>query len=220
MSDDLERQIDWDLAVWRADARRDDERRAKKAREHEYGRAKAAAEAWLQDLDRKLDRLSWSQSLQVRAGISPQVERLQRHVVDLAAQEPAIQLIWLSPGARSVELVGRGNSVAILNKHATVCEPVCDVASHATVTHEIAHLRDPNVRTSSRLARELFAWSWARKHCLAWDAAAQAAMVAALQTYIDSSPKRDLLEVIEAEEFIRPIHFRAEQVRRWKGELT
>ena len=148
----------------------------------------------------------------------PQAEELRQHAIGLAAEEPRVTIHWLELGAISTRLVGDGNAVAVPAKLAIACPPIWNVETAATVLHEVAHTRDQRNRTT--LDREIFAWRWARQRALLWDDTAQRRMVESLQTYLTKAKLPDVLKVIEAEEFLSPVKYKFELVRRWKLEAS
>jgi len=212
-------QLDRRMGQYREWARHAQRARVQGVRHHDYARARAAAEVWERDLDRRLQHLYPSHVLKPLDVSRSNLEALRRQAVDLAAVEPVIEIVWLSPDSTSRDLVGLGNAAAVIGRRrAIVAEPIVDSHTAATVLHELGHHRDPNVLHSPPLTREVFAWRWAREHALVWDAGAQACMVEALQSYIKAADRRDLLDVVAAEEFVRPIGFRQELVRRWTND--
>lgn len=148
--------------------------------------------------------------------ITPTVRQLQQHVVDLALAEPPISIEWLR-AARSTELVGAGNGVAVHNSRLVVVHPIVDLSTAITVLHEIGHHRTP--RFEKPLMRECAAWRWAREHAPAWTEATQRLMVAALRSYTNAADLKDIVDVLEVERCCSHREYAGERQRRLEIEI-
>jgi hypothetical protein len=183
------------------EAARQAEATATEHRLREYARAEHAALVWT----------SWDT-------LPAEVLRLQRHYVDLALEEPRVDLFWLSRDTRSAELVGKNNALSFGRFLKVVAPPITGRATAVDVGHEIGHCRTAHVQ--GRLQREAAAWRWSKEHCLFWDKTTQASMVRALQTYTNGAEKVDVLDVMAIEELCSTDEFRREQNRQLQRNLA
>jgi hypothetical protein len=221
------------------EAHRQAERELAADRKRAYARAQEAARAW--QLAARANRIAESarthgtcpkaasefdadEALRHRAMdavLQEPIERLRRHVVDLAAEEPPIDIRWLAWGTRSQQLVGTDNGVAIFDRNRTVLiEPVRDEPTYAVAIHEIAHHRAK--RSSRTLRSEVAAWAWAKEHALVWTEACQQRMVKALGSYAAAAgdSANELLDLLELERLCSRTEYARERQRRLEREIA
>ena len=123
----------------------------------------------------------------------------------------------MAAGRGAVNSVSRQcNALAFPNAKVAVCPPITSVRSYVVVLHEVGHNRDRS--SYGKLAREVFAWRWAREHALVWDEEAQNCMVDSLRSYLVNTELKDVLGVLEVERLISPTEYKRELARRWVAE--
>jgi hypothetical protein len=155
-----------------------------------------------------------------RACTTPSAEATawQRHVVNLAATEPAVTVVWLADDTRVAQLVRPVVGVAI-DKRAIFVEPLCGrLEDYLTALHELGHCR--TVRNGSRLRSEHDAWLFARSNALCWPAAAQRNMTASLNTYLRDITLADITDVHRIERLCSTLEYQRERQRRVQASLN
>jgi hypothetical protein len=171
----------------------------KERRARLYRAARAAAEDWLPG-----------------TGDDPHVERLRRHAVDLALEEPAIAVHWLGRDSPTDRLVQRGNAVALSGQgnRMIMVPPIVGEPSYVTVLHEIGHFRAPGF--GGKLQCEAAAWRYCRQVAIVWSHECQQTMIRCVNTYSANADRTatNLMGALDVERLIGSYEYAQERLRR------
>ena len=166
-------------------------------RERLYRAARAAAEAWLP-----------------RVADDPHIERLRRHAVDLALEEPAIKVHWLQRDSATEKLVAGSRAVALPGHRTIMATPIVGEATYVGVLHELGHLRARD--GVGKIQREAAAWRYCRRSALVWSEECQRTMARSINTYVTNAERTatNLLGALEVEKLCSSYEYAQERQRR------
>jgi hypothetical protein len=109
---------------------------------------------------------------------------MRRHIKELLAPytrtdiNDAIQVYWDRRMAKAHVLSDEGGNVIEIR-----LAPVRSAISYATALHEIGHIRGRHQRSRNMMARERWAWEWARCNVLSWTPSMERTAVKSLAWY-------------------------------------
>ena len=159
--------------------------------------------------------ISWSP----RIADDPPVERLRRHAVDLALEEPAITIHWLQRESATEKLVAGSLAVALPGHRTIMATPVVGEVTYVGVLHELGHIRAPDV--AGTLQREAAAWRHCRRCSIVWGEEAQKTMVRSINSYLRNAERTatNLLGAAEVEKLCSSFEYAQERQRRVDMDL-
>jgi len=171
-------------------------------REQLYRAARAAADEW-----------------RPGAGKDPELERLRRHVIDLALEDPPITVHWLGRDSATERLVQKDNAVALTGHRAVLVQAVINEPTYVSVLHEFGHIRAP--RSGGPLQQEAAAWRYARQVALVWTRECQQTMVSCLNTYLAIADRTttNLMGALEIDRLCGSFEYAQERHRRLEQEI-
>ena len=127
------------------------------------------------------------------------------NIIDLAMEDPTVEIAWLQPGKPSTKLVGEGNAMSFGARGAIVTPAIRTIEDVNAALHELGHQRRYVVRT---LEGEVAAWEWAMSHALYWDWPRHAYMSRNLMSYATAATKQsDVFGVQAIEQMCTPETF-------------
>ena len=110
---------------------------------------------------------------------SVNVDEMRRHVEQLTTSlmDDEISIVLTKRLARVLRDPRSGEALEV---H---FPPIRSALSYATALHEIGHVKGRYQNSRNTMARERWAWQWARKHALIWTDAMERSAIAALAWY-------------------------------------
>lgn len=140
------------------------------------------------------------------AELSTAQRMLIRHVVDLAAETPAVTLHWMSRRSAIRQFAG---GLSYTGRHTVIVPAIRGTVEYVVCLHELTHARDTAIHTRSVLMREVYAWRGALDTAIALDAEAIAEAQRGLKINIAEAAAAglgaDAIEILDAEAFVEAV---------------